>query len=129
MEWTLALRFVAFRCDRGERAMIRDRDPRTDRNHHAGESYVRSHLRSCCWRERARSKIPTRLAHRTPNKSRGVPTQTFSSESIIGAIGAAAMLSGGTTSGTGPVEAGRISGCSTRVAMSIAVKSNAPARK
>ncbi len=27
MEWALCLRLVDFRCDRGERAMIRDRDP------------------------------------------------------------------------------------------------------
>ena len=27
MEWALGLRLVAFRCDRRERTMIRDRDP------------------------------------------------------------------------------------------------------
>jgi hypothetical protein len=56
-------------------------------------------------------------------------TQIFSCESMIGAIAAEGMLSGGTTSGIGPAEGGRMSGCSMRVAMSIAVKSNAPARK
>jgi len=64
-----------------------------------------------------------------PNSFRWASTQMFSCESMIGAIGAEGMLSGGTTSGIGPVEAGRISGCSMRVAMSIAVKSSAPARK
>ena len=64
-----------------------------------------------------------------PNSFCGASTQIFSCESTIGAIGAEGMLSGGTTSGIGPVDTGRISGCSTRVAMSIAVKSSAPARK
>ena len=64
-----------------------------------------------------------------PNTFRGASTQIFSCESTIGAIGADGMPSGGTTSGIGPVDTGRISGCSTRVAISIAVKSNAPARK
>ena len=65
----------------------------------------------------------------TPDSFREQNTQTFSCESTIGAIAAEGMLSGGTTSGTGPVVTGRISGCSTRVAMSIAVKSSAPARR
>ena len=64
-----------------------------------------------------------------PNSFRGASTQIFSCESTIGAIPAEGVFSGGTTSGTGPVETGRISGCSTRVAMSIAVKSRPPARK
>ena len=33
MEWALGLRLVDFRCDRRERAMIRDRDPGTDRDY------------------------------------------------------------------------------------------------
>ena len=65
----------------------------------------------------------------SPNSFRGASTQVFSCESTIGAMAAEGMLSGATTSGTGPVETDRISGCSTRVAMSIAVKSSAPARK
>jgi len=64
-----------------------------------------------------------------PNTFRGSSIQIFSCESTIGAIAAEGMLSGGTTSGTGPVETGWICGCSTRVAISIAVKSKAPARK
>ena len=64
-----------------------------------------------------------------PNSFRGASTQTFSSESRMGAIAADGILSGGTTSGTASVETGWICGCSTRVAISIAVKSNAPARK
>ena len=32
MEWALGLRLVAFRCSRRERTMIRDRDPRANRN-------------------------------------------------------------------------------------------------
>src|SRR5437870_6946217 len=42
--------------------------------------------------------------HRTPNTSRGATTQTFSSESRIGAIAADGVPSGGTTSGIGPAE-------------------------
>ena len=66
---------------------------------------------------------------RPSNSFRDASTQIFSSESMMGAIGPEGILSGGTTSGTGPVEADEISGCSTRVAISIAVKSKAPARK
>ena len=65
----------------------------------------------------------------TSDSFREQNTQTFSCESTIGAIAAEGMLSGGTTSGTGPGATGRISGCSTRVAMSIAVKSSAPASR
>lgn len=65
----------------------------------------------------------------TPDSFREQNPQTFSCESTIGAIAAEDMLSGGTTSGTGPGATGRISGCSTRVAMSIAVKSSAPASR
>jgi hypothetical protein len=32
MEWAFGFRLVDFRCDRRERAMIRDRDPGTDRD-------------------------------------------------------------------------------------------------
>lgn len=65
----------------------------------------------------------------SPDRFNEQNTQTFFCESIIGAMDAEGMLSGGTTSGTGPVAADRMSGCSTRVAMIIAVKSSAPARK
>ena len=64
-----------------------------------------------------------------PDTFRQQNLQTFSCESTIGAIAAEGMLSGGTTSGTGPDATGRISGCSRRVAMSIAAKSSAPARR
>src|SRR5205085_4551270 len=44
---------VAFRCDSGERAMIRDCDPRTDRNHHANAPDGRFHFPCCsCLRVR-----------------------------------------------------------------------------
>lgn len=65
----------------------------------------------------------------TPDSVREQNPQTFSCESTIGVIAAEGMLSGGTTSGTRPGATGRISGCSTRVAMSIALKSSAPARR
>src|SRR6266404_4344800 len=42
--------------------------------------------------------------HRTPNTSRGATTQTFSSESRIGAIAEDGVPSGGTTWGIGPAE-------------------------
>jgi hypothetical protein len=67
--------------------------------------------------------------YRTPNRSRDVIAQTFSSGLTIGAIGPDGIVSGGTTSGMGPVETWGTWGCSMRVAMSIAVKSSAPARK
>jgi hypothetical protein len=105
----LGLRFLRLRSHCGESAMIRDRDPGRYRNRNTGVTcnYIHPELQSLTRRD----------------------SQTFSSDSVIGAIGAEGMLSGGTTSGTGPVEIGRISGCSTRVAMSIAVNSRAPARK
>src|SRR5438552_5840416 len=80
----------------------------------------------------ARGRVRTLKAvtcHRTPNTSHGATTQTFSSESRIAEIAADGVLSGGTTSGIGPAEFCETWGCSIRVAMSIAVKSNAPARK
>lgn len=84
-------------------------------------------------RSRNRSQLQQRRSawsRSHPPNSFGDPiTQIFSCEPPIGAIDAEGMLSGGITSGTGPVETDLISGCSTRVAMSIAVKSKAPARK
>jgi len=87
------------------------------------------------WRPRSMSRSQSQQLRSvwsrscSPNSFCGPNTQIFSCESTIGAIAAEGMLSGGTTSGTGPVEAARMSGCSTRVAITIAVKSNAPARK
>jgi len=87
------------------------------------------------WRPRSMSRSQSQQLRSawsrscSPNSFCGPNTQIFSCESTIGAIAAEGMLSGGTTSGTGPVEAARISGCSTRVAITMAVKSNAPARK
>jgi hypothetical protein len=65
---------------------------------------------------------------RTQSLTRG-ESQIFSSESRIGAIAADGVLSGGTTSGTAPIEVSGSWGCSMRVAISIAVKSRTPARK
>ena len=129
MKWALGRLLVYLAPDRGECAVVRNRDPRADRNYHANTRMiaftfsvafgVRGHVRA----------LKAATCHCTPNRSRQAPAQTFSSESMIGAIAAEGVLSGGTTSGTASVEAGRICGCSTRVAMSIAVKSSAPARK
>ena len=105
----LGLRLAHLRRHSGERAMIRDRDPGTDRNRNAGVS---------------RNRIHRELQSLTQGES-----QTFSSESRIGVIAADGVLSGGTTSGTVSVEICEIRGCSIRVAMSIAVKSKAPASK
>ena len=86
------------------------------------------------WRPQSMSKSQSQQLRSvwrsySSNSFRGANTQIFSCESMIGAIGAEGMFSGGTTSGIGPVDTGSISGCSTRVAISIAVKSKAPARK
>jgi hypothetical protein len=67
--------------------------------------------------------------YRTSNRSRDAIAQTFSSDSTIGAIGPEGIVSGGTTSGIGPVETWGTRRCPIRVAMSIAVKSRVPARK
>ena len=87
-----------------------------------------SRLRSTSRSQPQRQRSVWSRSH-PPNSFRGATTQIFSCESTIGAIRAEGVFSGGTTSGTGPVETGRVSGCSTRVAMSIAVKSRPPARK
>ena len=44
MEWALGWALIDFRCDRGERAMIRDRDPGTDRNCNNGVARGRVHI-------------------------------------------------------------------------------------
>ena len=105
----LGLRLVYLRGHCGERAMIRERDPGTDRNRNARVT---------------RNRIHSEFQSLTLGES-----QTFSSESRIGAIAADGVLSGGTTSGMGAIEVCESWGCSIRVAMSIAVKSSAPARK
>src|SRR6266576_4032763 len=109
MEWALGLRLVDFRGDRRERAMIRDRDPRTDRNRN--------------------TRVTRNRLHRELQSLTRGESQTFSSESRIGAIAADGVPSGGITSGTGAIELFGSCGCSIRVAMSIALKSRPPARK
>ena len=126
MKWTLGVRRIGLCRHRSERAMIGDREPGTDRNRNDHVARVCIHiLRSA--RTCPRFESGDMLPH--SNTSHGAVTQTFSRESTIGAIGPDGIFSGGTTSGTGPVETGGICGCSTRVAMSIAVKSIAPARR
>ena len=46
MKWALGLRLVDFRGDGGERAMIRDRDPRADRDCDNQGTRTRSHAQS-----------------------------------------------------------------------------------
>ena len=106
------------------RSRTRNRSPSTQPRSACSLSYLGLALE--CADMSALLKAVT--CHCTSNTSPGATTQTFSLESRIGAIAAEGVLSGGTTSGMASVEAGRISGCSTRVAMSIAVKSKAPAR-
>lgn len=129
MERAFGLRRVGLRRHRSECAMIRGREPGTDRNRNDHVACVCIHIRWRLWSARTRPRFKSDDMSPHSNTSRGALTQTFSRESTIGAIGPDGILSGGTTSGTGPVETGGICGCSTRVAMSIAVKSNAPARK
>jgi hypothetical protein len=107
------------------------------RTHNDSRPQSRSRLQSQQWPSASWRSYQLRLlAHlqkrrhvTASNRSHGVLLQIFSSASMIGAIAAEGTLSGGTTSGTGPVETGWISGCSIRVAITIAVKSKAPARK
>src|SRR5206468_10581273 len=105
----LGVHFVHLAAHCAVRAMIRYSNPGTDRNRNAGVT---------------RNRIHCELQSLTRGES-----QTFSSESRIGTIAADGVLSGGTTSGTGAIEFSGSWGCSIRVAMSIAVKSRAPARK
>jgi hypothetical protein len=109
MEWTVGLRLISFRCDRGERAMIRDRDPRNDRNRDADATYVRFH---------------TAFNRRTTANS-----QIFSCESRIGATVPEVTPSGGTTSGISVADCSANRGCWTRVAITAAVNRSAAARK
>jgi hypothetical protein len=103
MEWAPALRGGCFCFKCANRAMIRDRDPRSDRN--------RNDHTTCRF-----------------NRRGGVVAQTFSSRSMMGAIGPDGILSGGTTSGSGPVDLGAAgTSCLIRVAINMALKSNAAA--
>jgi hypothetical protein len=68
------------------------------------------------------------LLSRRFNRRGGVVAQTFSSRSMMGAIGPDGILSGGTTSGSGPVDLGAAgTSCLIRVAINMALKSNAAA--
>jgi hypothetical protein len=67
------------------------------------------------------------LSHRF-NRRGGVVAQMFSFRSMMGAIGPDGILSGGTTSGSGPVDLGTAgTSCLIRVAINMALKSNAAA--
>jgi hypothetical protein len=119
-----------FCCHRRERAMVRDRDPGTDRNRNGHAAHARFHIQCCFWtgRTRPRFKVPTCRDHRTPNSSSTAWTQTFSSDSVIGAA-PVAVTSGGTNGTLGRMAACDWSGvCLMRVDISIALKRRAAAR-
>src|SRR5215467_723761 len=103
MKWALGLRVVDCHCDRGERAMIREGNPRADRNRDAQATHARFH---------------TAFNRRTTTNS-----QTLSCESSIGATVPEVTPSGGTISGTSVVDGTTNCGCSTRVAIIAAVNS------
>jgi hypothetical protein len=105
MKRAFVLSWLRFRRDRGEGAVIRDREPRRNRNRDGKGTHPRSHPR---FNRRCKRRA-----------------QIFSGGAT------AATLSGGTASAT---EAGGVglapnAGCSTRVDMSMAVKSSAPPTK
>jgi hypothetical protein len=111
MKWTTTLGRIRFCCDRAERAMIGNRDPRANRNRDDQATRNRSHTAF--------------------NRRHGANAQMFSFWSMMGAIGPEGMLSGGTTSGGGEVDvdpgaAG--ASCLIRVDINMAAKSNAAAR-
>src|SRR5207302_9764080 len=97
MEWAFGLRLGDFRCDRGEGAMIRDRDPRADRNRNAHAMHARFHT---AFNRRIRAN-----------------SQIFSCESSIGATVPEVTPSWETTSGTAVADCTASRDCSIRVAI------------
>ena len=122
MKRTRALRFADRSRDRAKRTMIGNCQPRTDGNHNGrGSSKIPLHRRC-----HARFQFAKAFG---VNRPRVVDAQMFSSVSTIGPM-AGGIASGGTASpeASGVVLASPNCGCSTRVANSIAVNSNAAAR-
>src|SRR5205814_10430934 len=108
MKRTFVRRQFAFGCDRGECAMIRDRDPGA---------------------ERQRNNHTTRARfHAVFNRSRAANAQIFSFGSAMGATPAATSDGGMPSDPVGEKWTGATGVCSRRVDISMAVKSNAPAR-
>src|SRR5438067_3472151 len=109
MKRTFVRRGFAFGCDRGECAMIRDRDPGA---------------------ERQRNNHTTRARfHAVFNRSRAANAQIFSFGSAMGATPAATSDGGMPSGPVGEKWTGATDVCSRRVDISMAVKSNAPARQ
>ena len=52
------LRRIVFCCHRRERAMVRDRDPGTDRNRNARATHTRFHIQCWLWSARTRPRPP-----------------------------------------------------------------------
>src|SRR5262249_13786290 len=105
----LILRLVDLRCDRGECAMIRDRDPRADRKRNGCAADARFHTAF--------------------NRRITANSQIFSWEARIGAPAQDVTPSGGTPSGISVADGSANRGSSTRVAIPAAVNSSAAARK
>jgi hypothetical protein len=117
-----------FCCHCSEHAMIRDRNPGTDRNRNARATHARFHIQCWLWSARTRPRFKAVSCHRTPNSSSTAWTQTFSSASVIGAA-PVAVTSGGTNGTLGRMATCDWSGvCLMRVDISIALKRRAAAR-
>jgi hypothetical protein len=122
MKRTRALRFGDGSCDCAKRTMIRNCQPRTNGNRNGcGSSEIPLHPHFHARLQLAKA--------RGVNRPRVADAQMFSSVSMIG------PMAGGITSGgmASPEPSGvgltwPNCGCSTRIAISIAMKSNAAAR-
>jgi len=102
MKRALGLRLAHLRGDCAEGAMIRDRNPGTDRNPYDQATHTRFHIQCWLWsaRTRPRFKSPDMSGSPHSNSSSTAWTQTFSSASVIGAA-PVAVTSGGTNSTLG----------------------------
>ena len=119
---------IVFCCHRRERAMVRDRNPGTDRNRNGHTTHARFHIQCWFWSARTRPRFKAVTCHRTPNSSSTASTQTFSSASVIGAA-PVAVTSGGAKGRLGRMAACDWSGvCLMRVDINIALKRRAAAR-
>ena len=122
MKRTRALRFADGSRDRAKRTMIGNCQPRTNGNRNGcGSSEIPLHGRF-----HARLQLAKAFG---VNRPRVANAQVFSSVSMIGPM-AVGITSGGMASpdASGATMASPNCGCSTRVAISIAVKSNTAAR-
>ena len=105
----IGLRLVDFRCDRRERAMIRDRDPGADRN--------------CDGAQRVRAFTLRLIVEPRPI------LKSFPVNRALARLSLKVTPSGATTSGTSVTDGTANRGCSTRVAITAAANSSAAARK